>query len=43
MSRLSPDQIATVEVMKGEAARKAYATDPAAANGVILITLKHAK
>ncbi len=43
MSRLSPDQIASVEVLKGKAAREYYAADPAAANGVIRITTKHAK
>ena len=37
LSTLSQDQIVSVNVMKGEAARATY-SDPAAANGVILIT-----
>ena len=43
LSRYSPNEIAAVEVIKGDAARAAYGSDPAAANGVIRITLKHAK
>lgn len=43
MNALSPKEIASVDVMKGAAAVKAY-SDPAAANGVISIrTLKAAK
>jgi beta-lactamase regulating signal transducer with metallopeptidase domain len=39
LANISPDQIASVEVMKGDAARKLYA-DSAAANGVIRITTR---
>lgn len=42
LSNLKPEMIESVEVLKGAAATKAYA-DPAAANGVITITTKHAK
>ncbi len=42
LARLTPDQIASVDVLKGEAA-KAFSSDPAAANGIIKITTKHAK
>lgn len=42
MATLSPGDIASVEVLKGDAAVK-VSTDPAAANGVIRITTKHAK
>ncbi|MEP6730026.1 MAG: M56 family metallopeptidase [bacterium] len=41
-SKLSPSEIESVEVMKGEAATRAY-SDPAAANGVITIKTKSAK
>ena len=41
LSRLNPKDIATVNVLKGEAARAQYG-DPAAANGVIQITTVHA-
>ena len=41
LSRLSPDKIASVEVMKGDAA-KAFSSDPAAANGVIKVVTKAA-
>ena len=43
MSRLSGEQIESVEVLKGTAASEYYTTDPAAANGVIRITTKHPK
>jgi len=39
LAKISPDQIKSVEVVKGEAARKLY-SDSAAANGVIRITTK---
>lgn len=42
LAKLSPNEIASVEVLKGEAAAK-VSTDPAAANGIIRITTKHAK
>ena len=41
LSRLTPDEIAQVDVIKGEAARALY-SDPRAANGVIRITTKAA-
>lgn len=40
--RLSPDQIATVDVLKGESARALY-SDPRAVNGVIRVTMKPKK
>lgn len=40
MSRIAPDRIATVDVLKGDAARAQYPNDPRAANGVIRITTK---
>ena len=43
LSKLQPAEIASVEVLKGKAATEYYATDPAAANGVIRVTTKHAK
>ena len=42
MSRLAPDQIVTVNVIKGPAATSQY-SDPRAANGVIVIYTKNAK
>lgn len=42
MAKLSPNDIASIEVIKGVAAAK-LSTDPAAANGVIKVTTKHAK
>ena len=42
LARLSPSDIVSVEVLKGAAAAK-ISTDPAAANGVIYVTTKHAK
>jgi hypothetical protein len=42
MAKLSPNDIASVEVIKGPAAAK-ISTDPAAANGVIRVTTKHAR
>jgi hypothetical protein len=39
LANISPDQIVSVEVVKGDAARKLYA-DSAAANGVIRITTR---
>ena len=41
LARLAPDQIASVDVLKGEAAR-AFSSDPAAANGVIKVVTKAA-
>jgi len=42
LKKLGPNEIASVEILKGDAARKLSA-DPAAANGVIIVTTKHAK
>ena len=42
LAALSPNEIASVEVLKGAAAAK-VSTDPAAANGVIQVTTKHPK
>ena len=42
LQSLAPDSIATVEVVKGAAAMQRY-TQPAARNGVILITTKFAR
>ena len=42
LATLSPNDILSVEVLKGAAAAK-VSTDPAAANGVIQVTTKHAK
>jgi len=42
MAKLSPNDIASIEVIKGVAAAK-LSTDPAAANGVIRVTTKHAR
>ena len=42
LAKLGPNEIASIEVLKGEAAAK-ISTDPAAANGVIRVTTKHAK
>jgi hypothetical protein len=42
LATLSPNEIASIEILKGEAATK-VSTDPAAANGVIRVTTKHAK
>ncbi len=42
LATLSPETIESVEVIKGQAATK-ISSDPAAANGVIRITTKHAK
>ncbi len=42
MSRLAPDQIATVNIVKGASATSQY-SDPRAANGVIVIHTKGAK
>ena len=39
LSKLKPDEIASVDVLKGEAAR-AYSSDPAAANGIIKVTTR---
>ena len=39
LTHMLPDQIASVEVLKGEAA-KAYSSDPAAANGIIKVVTK---
>lgn len=41
LHRLTPDQIASMEIMKGDAATRQYA-QPAAANGVIRVTTKAA-
>ena len=40
LAALSPNDIASVEVLKGAAAAK-ISTDPAAANGIIQVTTKH--
>jgi Zn-dependent protease with chaperone function len=40
LASISPGEIVSVEVVKGDAARKLYA-DSAAANGVIMITTRH--
>jgi len=42
LAKLGPNEIASFEVMKGKAAARVSA-DPAAANGIIRITTKHAK
>jgi beta-lactamase regulating signal transducer with metallopeptidase domain len=42
LATLSPNEIASIEILKGEAATK-VSTDPAAANGVIRVTTKHAQ
>jgi beta-lactamase regulating signal transducer with metallopeptidase domain len=42
MAEIAPSNIASVEVLKGAAAAK-ESSDPAAANGVIKVTTKHAK
>jgi hypothetical protein len=39
LSRLAPDAIASIEVVKGSAATQRF-TEPEAVNGVILVTLK---
>lgn len=39
LSKISPDDIASVDVIKGEAAR-AMSSDPAAANGIIKVVTK---
>lgn len=42
LDRINPESIATVEVVKGDAAKTRY-TDPRAANGVIVVTTKAKK
>jgi len=42
LNRIDPESIATIEVVKGDAAKTRY-TDPRAANGVIVVTTKAKK
>ena len=41
VSKLKPDEIASIDILKGEAARS-ISTDPSAANGIIKVTTKSA-
>jgi outer membrane receptor protein involved in Fe transport len=40
LNSISPDRIASIEVIKGPAAVALYPNNPAATNGVIKVTLK---